>query len=376
MDWIVIAIAFVIFYFLYYSFVIVTETEIHQSSPFFSQSILKSWDSIKIFKPSFFFADRHSQCIVARLASRGGSTMYTRDVLRMKDGGEISLDWEDKNLNATDDDAPIVLVLHGLVGSSNSNYIRSCINHLRNSTKWKIVCLNARGCGNTPLKTPLMFHAGWTSDLRETVNHIKGRYPRAPLMAVAYSLGANILSKYLGEEGSQSPFVTVVGISNPFDFIKAGEHATTDSTARFYNRIFTKSLLSYVKKNQTAFEQVLDIPHVMKAVFMTEFDERVVCKIWGYKDPMSYYSENASVEFLKDIKTPTLFINAADDPIIPRKVIPFHLAKENANLCFFITSRGGHCAFLQGLRFWQPTWADEVVVDYLQKSFSVLHAKN
>jgi predicted alpha/beta-fold hydrolase len=126
--------------------------------------------------------------------------------------GIVSLDWSIPACHVTyTDQTPTVLLLHGLAGGSSENYIRVTASHLMNCG-YRCVVMNARGCNGTQLVTPQLFCANYTDDVRQVVWHLQRRLPNAPLCAMGFSLGANILVKYLGEEAADCPLAAAIAV--------------------------------------------------------------------------------------------------------------------------------------------------------------------
>ncbi|KAG9409348.1 hypothetical protein AC1031_019600 [Aphanomyces cochlioides] len=108
--------------------------------------------------------------------------------------------------------APLQLLLHGLTGGSRAIYIRMHADRLLKAG-YRVVVMNARGCNKTPVRTPKLFSLGCTNDLRESVVHIRQRIgARVLLIGVGFSLGANLLVKYLGEEGKNAQLTSADSI--------------------------------------------------------------------------------------------------------------------------------------------------------------------
>lgn len=174
-------------------------------------------------------------------AAAGNSTAnvvrYARKLLTMEDGGTIAIDLVDGETSETiaeddlslytnylketeqvvSDDKNMLIILHGLTGGSHETYVRALITHLRSTTQFEACVINARGCAKSKITSPKMFNAAITSDVREAIAYLKARFPNRPLYAAGFSLGANILANYLGEEGHATPFRAACLVSKPWN---------------------------------------------------------------------------------------------------------------------------------------------------------------
>ncbi|KAJ2253046.1 medium-chain fatty acid ethyl ester synthase/esterase 2, partial [Coemansia sp. RSA 455] len=178
---------------------------------------------------------------------------------------------------------------------------------------------------------------------------------------VGFSLGANILTKYMGEEGDKCPFIAAISVCNPFDI-----NATMNlmSKPSFKNRFMyaaglTKKLIKGFVKNKPvimAAQPDLDAEEIVKARTMNEFNEAYPVKVFGYESAEQLNISGSSVHYLKDIKVPTLFINALNDPICDKSTIPYEEIANNPYLLLACTKYGGHLAYFEGLGLkpWLP----------------------
>lgn len=249
---------------------------------------------------------------------------------------------------------------------------------------WAVCCLNNRGTNSTPLHSSRTYCGAYTGDIRQVVDHIVQRRPNSPLFAVGFSLGANMLTKYIGEQcrsiqqsraSATTPAVATINcptaavvISNPWNFI---ESSRALRKLPIYDRIMAEGLvrtfaLHYRSIGWDAHPE-LDIDTILnrtKSVY--DFDEQVTRRVWGYASVDDYYRDASSENYLPHIHIPLLAINALDDPMIPPEAIPFAKFQENPNLLLATTPCGGHVGFAEGVL---PvgdvaSWAERVAVDF------------
>lgn len=162
----------------------------------------------------------HVETIFAALFRRRPHILYNRELVHMPDGGVVALDSEDlTSSQQLPSDAPVLILLPGLTGGSEDSYVQHAVVHAREAGI-RAVVFNSRGTSASPVTTPQFYSASYTGDLRCVVAHVASQLPPgAPLYAAGWSLGANILTKYLGEEGAATPIKAAVTMCNPFNLV-------------------------------------------------------------------------------------------------------------------------------------------------------------
>ncbi|KAF1324304.1 Serine protease, partial [Globisporangium splendens] len=280
----------------------------------------------------------------------------------MPDGGIVSLDWalpvrKDGSitpLSEIDRTKRTVLIHPGLTGGSSEHYIRSAV-HCLHKAGWQAVVMNARGCAQTPLKTPKFFCIAYTDDFRYTAKYLAEKYAfrSEAFIGLGFSMGANVLVKYLGEEKDQTPLTGAISIGNPFDVVKcSGNIDATLFNRLTYGKALNTNLLELVFKKSNAHEIFqgypgIDLESLRQAKSLFEFDDRFTRILFGYKSVPEFYEDASSVTRLEHVAVPLLCINAEDDPIsitIP-SVEQIHA---NTNVILCVTKSGGHLAFYEG----------------------------
>ncbi|POM81674.1 Hypothetical protein PHPALM_322 [Phytophthora palmivora] len=291
---------------------------------------------------------------------------YERQLLDMPDGGVVSLDWallssgtEDTQntlKQRIDADKKTVLVLPGLTGGSGEHYIRSAVKHL-NNLGWQCVVLNSRGCQNTPLRTPHLFCIAYTDDLRFVAQYLTDKYNFASeaFIGLGFSMGANVLVKYLGEDGDQVPLTAAISVGNPFDMHKCSENIEGPLFNRLtYSRVLSAGLSDLFFNRSNAHEVFCDYPgldlEALKNVKkVSEFDELFTIKHFNYKSVDEFYHDGSCVTRLPKVAVPLLCMNAEDDPISVATSIPVKdVVEANENIILCTTKSGGHLAYYEG----------------------------
>lgn len=223
-------------------------------------------------------------------------------------------EWE--NVGSSDS-KPMLIALHGLTGGSHEVYLRETLAPLV-AAGWEACVVNGRGCALSKVTTPHLFNARATWDIRMAVKELQTMFPNRPLYAVGYSLGANILTNYCGEEGSKCVLRAAVANSNPWNLeVSNIELNRTWLGVNIYSRTMGRNLMGLYERHK---EQILQNPDIKKELveqskYIYEFDRHVQCPSWGYPTEGAYYRDAQSVDALVAVRVPFLAINAEDDPV-------------------------------------------------------------
>ncbi len=302
------------------------------------------------FKPAWWLPGAHLQTLWASFLRAPMKLARQRERLWLADGDFIDLDW----FGPHTPDAPLVLLLHGLSGSSESHYILGQQQVLA-AQGWASVALNWRGCSGEPNLLPRGYHSGVSDDLAVVIQHLQAMRPLAPLYAVGYSLGGNVLLKYLGESGAQSGLQAAVAVSVPFRLDQCADRIGL-GFSRVYQAHFMRALSAYVQNKKQRFRSNNQHPHLAtleqlgpldKMRTLWDFDDLVTAPLHGYADANDYYRRASSRYFLPAIKVPTLLIQAADDPFVFRHSVP-ELSELAPGTQLELHQHGGHVGFIEG----------------------------
>ncbi len=320
------------------------------------------------FQPAWWLRNPHLQTFWPALLRRLPVPTTHRERLSTPDGDFIDLDWRGE-----DPEAPTAMLLHGLSGSSRSSYIRGMQAALARYG-WRSVALNFRGCGGQPNLTARCYHSGDTVDLDHLYRHLRRRYPRSPLAAVGYSLGGNVLLKWLGERGAELDLFAAAAVSVPLCL-----NHCADRLDRGFSRLYRNRLLRELKDyihwkrdhlrhiGKTGEWEKLDRLGDLSGIrSFWEYDGQVVARLYGFRDAEDYYRQSSSRAFLKSIRIPTLVIQARDDPFMTPEVLP--KAEElSPSVDMEITSGGGHVGFIAGHCPSLPSyWLEQRIPEFLE----------
>lgn len=292
------------------------------------------------FKPPFYFRRGLVATIYSGLV-RKVSIEQTRERLELEDGDFIDLDWS----YASKKSEKVVILLSGLEGHGQRPYITGAAK-LFNQHGVDAISVNFRGCSGEPNRKYSAYHSGATEDLHAVVLHAIGQgYSHIYLKGI--SLGGNLALKYLGER-DQVPLEikACVAASVPCSLKHAAQQLHTFRNKPFHNR-FKKSLVHSLKLKQAQFPDKISLAEVDTIKTLNDFDEIYTSQAHGFENAQDYYEQSSCLQFLPQIKVPTLVINALNDSFLTPECFPVKAAKNNPNLYLEMPKYGGHVGFIQ-----------------------------
>lgn len=301
------------------------------------------------FIPAWWLPGPHAQTLWGSLARNTPQLARRRERVILSDGDFIDLDWYEATPQA-----PIVLIAHGLTGSSQSHYVLGLQQQLKR-VGLSSVALNWRGCSGEPNLLPRGYHSGVSEDLAELIAHLRAQHPSQPLLAVGYSLGGNVLLKYLGEQGATCPLTGAVAVSVPFRLDQCADRVKL-GFSKIYQKHFMKELNHYLNAKQRQFaehgqwqhfETLKKLGPLQKMETFWDFDGQVTAPLHGFADAQDYYRRASSRYLLGQIRTPCLLIQALDDPFVFRHSIP-EPQELSATTQLELHRHGGHVGFISG----------------------------
>ena len=302
------------------------------------------------FQPAWWLPGPHLQTLWSPFCRAAPLLTRRRERVWLDDGDFLDLDWHGPH----DVKAPLVLVLHGLTGSSASLYVLGLQQRLA-ERGWASVALNWRGCSGEPNLLPRAYHSGASDDLAAVVAHLQASRPLAALHAVGYSLGGNVLLKYLGETGGDCPLQAAVAVSVPFRLDHCADRIG-QGFSRVYQAHFIRNMIGYVQNKQQRFQreglserlaQLQALGPLQDLRTFWEFDGRITAPLHGFSDAQDYYRRASSRYYLNAIRVPTLLIQAADDPFVFPRSLP-QAGELPAGTRFELHAHGGHVGFIEG----------------------------
>lgn len=314
------------------------------------------------FRPARWLPGPHAQTLGGKLMRSHEPPPRERLRLEMPDGDFVDVDLSPDPAP----DAPLVLVLHGLEGSARRGYVVSLCHALLRADL-RPAALNFRGCSGEANRRARSYHSGETGDLALVVEELRERHPDRPLGLVGFSLGGNVLLKYLGERGDGlDPAVKgAVAISVPFDLAAGSRIIEEGLWGRLYTHYFLRMLKERVRARRRVLEKHVDVRAALEAPTLWAFDDAVTAPLHGFRDARDYYRKSSSLGFLERIRVPTLLLQARDDPFQPAERLPEGEVRENPSLVAAFPERGGHVGFVSGPPWAPRFWAERESVRFL-----------
>jgi predicted alpha/beta-fold hydrolase len=293
--------------------------------------------------------------------SRRAGLRSRRERFELVDGDFLDLDW------VGGDAGPIVVVLHGLMGSIESPYASGILREIERQG-WRGLFVHFRGCSGEPNRLPRAYHSGDTGDLAAVIEEMNRREPSTPIAAIGYSLGGNALLKWLSETGEANPLKAAVAVSVPFD-IEQVANSIHQGFSRVYERRLTRCLQEAVRSKIDRFGDIMPIDRdrVGQLDDFWSFDNEVTAPLHGFADARDYYTKSSARQFLPSIKTRTLILHAKDDPFMTPEVIPT-LDEVSDSTTLEVSEHGGHVGFVSGRWPWSTRyWLEERIPAYLKE---------
>ncbi|KAJ7678864.1 Alpha/Beta hydrolase protein [Mycena polygramma] len=335
------------------------------------------------YRPLWWLFNGHIQTLFCVLGdfSKTDQVWYYRQHLLLLDGGTLGLDFVPHDNFKSDDDTPIIVVQHGLTGGSHEPYVRAilapaCAPVEKGGLGFRAVVINFRGCSGVPITSQKFYTAGHTDDLRQALMYLAHKYPRAPLLGLGFSIGANIMVRYLAEEGSQSLLSSACVLACPWDLAQSTVRMLGSLMGRHvYLRGMGRNVHTLIRHHYKALagdkpeHPVAAAVHRFLAVknpTIADFDDTYTRFVGGesptfpFPSLLSYYSWASSGHVVQDIEVPFLAINASDDPVV--RYVPFD-AGGNKYVVTAVTHKGGHLGCFETSR---KRWTTRPVLEWLQ----------
>jgi uncharacterized protein len=310
-----------------------------------------------VFRPPLFLRNGHLQTILPVLFRRRFPVLFRRERLELADGDFLDLDW------ATSGRDRLAILSHGLEGSSEDHSILGMATRLR-TLGWDVLAWNFRGCGREPNRLLRFYHSGETSDLGAVVELAASRYSRIAL--VGFSLGGNVMLKYLGESACHPAVFAGIAISVPVDLAASADAIDRRWSNRFYLRRFLRKMVPKIVAKALRFPDGLDASRSNQIRTLREFDDLYTAPIHGFRDARDYWEKSSARQYLGRIRVPALLLNARDDPFLTVESFPYREAEKNPQFFLEAPDWGGHVGFIGSAHNLQP-WYETRGVDFLEQ---------
>lgn len=346
----------------------------------------------------FWLPDGHAQTLYGALFARYHRIAFVRERLRTPDGDFLDIDWtapclfpdrladggsarqesrlaglaarrwlrEDDRPGLAAMDAPALVLFHGLEGSSQSPYAQAIAHHFR-ARGWVVAIAHFRGCSGFPNRMARAYYSGDAADVACVIEAVRQRAPLARWHAAGVSLGGNALLRLLGEAGANAPALAAcAAVSVPMDLLVCGRQLSEPWLQRhLYSRHFLRTMKPKVLDKSRRFPGTIDTLRLSQARSLREFDDLYTAPMHGYKHALDYWTRASSKPLLRDIRVPTLILNARNDPFVPAPSLPGS-AECSSDVLLHQPAQGGHAMFVTGRFPGHLRWLPERLALYFE----------
>jgi len=306
---------------------------------------------MQAYRAPLWLPDGHTQSIFPALFRKIPLTHSHSERMELPDGDFLDVDWHMRSEALHE--KPLLIVSHGLEGSSRRHYVTGLIRAMPevNALAW-----NYRSCSGDPNRNLRFYHSGATDDLDFVIQQAVARGVKDIYLA-GFSLGGNLSLKWLGENAKKaSQFVRkAVAFSVPLHLSSSSQQLTRREN-RLYTHRFLQTLLEKVTEKSARYPMDITPSMLTSIRSLYDFDNVITGPLHGFKDAEDYYERNSSLYFLADIQVPTLIVNAKNDPFLSQECLP-----EQIDLDFVqieLPDSGGHCGFYPR-NYRGQTWAEQ-----------------
>ncbi|NQX77479.1 alpha/beta fold hydrolase [Gilvibacter sp.] len=293
------------------------------------------------YQPASWISNGHLSTIYSAKIRRVSNPYQQRQRLELPDGDFVDID-----LIVKDSSSKFAILLHGLEGNSTRSYMKGAAQALE-ATGWNIVALNFRGCSGSPNRMYYSYNAGRTEDLEFLIQHVEKQYTPSKMALVGFSLGGNLLLKFLGSKSKGWEAIDkAVAVSAPVD-LRGTLLALNRKENWLYRTVFLRSLKQKLHQKAIDFPDQMDHKTVRAIDSLLAFDNQYTAPAHGFKDAIDYYTQNSCGQFLSDLETPSLLLNAANDSFLKKAgSYPVEIAENSDHLFLEVPVAGGHVGFV------------------------------
>ena len=317
------------------------------------------------FRPRRPFINGHAQTIAGNFLPRHSALPPAEDRLfNVEPGVQVlcQCHWQ-----AQRETAMTVVIVHGLEGSSDSQYVIGT-----GGKAWaagmNVVRMNMRNCGDTEHLGPTLYNSSMSADVGAIAKTLISEDGLQKLALVGYSMGGNLVLKLLGEWGGEAPpeLKAGVGVSPAMDLAPSAD-ALHNPANRIYEWKFLQGLRRRMRRKAALYPERYDVRHLRGMRSLRDFDDQITARYSGFRDAQDYYTRAAAARVVDGIAVPTLILHSLDDPFI--RVSPQTREKllRNSNITYIETAHGGHCAFLADANGYDGRWAERQGISFLQR---------
>ena len=262
---------------------------------------------------------------------------------------------------------PMLVLLHGLEGSSESGYMLGTAEKAY-AAGFNVLRLNQRNCGGTERLTPTLYHSGRSADFCAVVLELIERDRLPEVFAAGFSMGGNLVLKMAGEFGDSAPpeLRGFVAVAPCFDLAACVE-ALSEPRNFHYERHFVRGLKGRMRRKARLFPRVYSLDELGRVRTVRDFDELITARFCGFESADDYYARSSAMHVLEAISRPTLILTAQDDPFVPFSTFERDAIRGNPNIQLVAPRHGGHCGFISQEEGAERFWSEARIVEFCKR---------
>jgi predicted alpha/beta-fold hydrolase len=313
------------------------------------------------YKAPAWIGGKHAQTIIPALFRKVGGLSLTRERILTEDRDFLDLDWSCHKREK------LAIISHGLEGSSRQAYILAMIRTFTQSN-WDALAWNFRSCSGPINNSIRLYHGGSTGDLKCVIEHARRTKRYKEIGLIGFSLGGNIILKYLGDESSVLPseISRACVFSVPCDLYACARSLSVGVNRIYLNRFLT-TLKAKIAHKAKLYPEVLGHIKLSKIQDFIDFDNQITAPLSGFKDAFHYYLECSSKRSIAKIQIPTLIVTAKNDPFLHPACFPDEECRQSGLVFFESPYDGGHQGFIKN-RLHGSYWSEERVAEFFDLS--------
>lgn len=316
------------------------------------------------FNPTLPFKSAHFNTMY-RLLFMKDTIKYQRKRITTWDNDFIDLDFSAIGSET------LVLLIHGLEGSSYSNYMITTSNYL-NNTGFDTVCMNLRSCSGEDNALLETYHSGKTDDVDFIVRHLTTNYEYKNIIIVGFSLGGNLTLKYLGEYINMPIEVKGgIAVSVPIDLTTSQAELSKLKNKIYLNEFLKTLKLKILEKSEKFPEYKINKKLLFNATKFRHLEKQYTVPVFGFKNSEDYWLKASSKPYISKIEVPTLLINSLDDTFLSKECYPFKEAENSANFYLLTPNYGGHVGFTSSFNNDENKWVEKKITEFIQENIGI-----
>jgi predicted alpha/beta-fold hydrolase len=264
-------------------------------------------------------------------------------------------------------DVPVMVIVHGLEGSADSNYVRG-IAEKAFHRGFHVARMNQRNCGGSEALTPTLYNSGMSGDYRAVLEELANGDGFEQIFFTGYSMGGNLVTKMAGEFGDAElrALRGVCAVCPALD-LSACADALERRDNYLYQRHFVSGLMARYARKAKLFPDRYSRNGFGRIRTVREFDDAITAPCFGYRDAEEYYEAAGAKKVVGQVRVPMLLITAEDDPFVPYVSFLAARVEQNASIRFLAPPHGGHCAFISHKSGAERFWAEQRIVEFCEE---------